>query len=189
VSLRRTLAGLAVALLTAATLAGCSSGDDKPDAGPTTTTASTSALPEDPATPTDTALQQPKAAETIKPRATLTAVPGASELAAPTGAPRTIQGFPVPPGAKVKDPGGLDETWQFDIHTDDPADVIAFYKRVLPQMGFTVRTDVTYTIGNEDVHWDLAFDGRVSGTMARDIPNGVVFVVVNPPGQKAIAGE
>jgi hypothetical protein len=60
---------------------------------------------------------------------------------------------------------------------------------VLPQMGFTVRTDVTYTIGNEDVHWDLAFDGRVSGTMARDIPNGVVFVVVNPPGQKAIAGE
>ena len=55
--------------------------------------------------------------------------------------------------------------------------------------GYRVRTDVTYTLGYEDVHWDLAFDGPVSGTMARDTEFGVVFVVVNPPGQPAIAGE
>jgi hypothetical protein len=186
VSLRRTLAGLAVALLATATLAGCA-GDDEPHAS--ATTATTSAVPEEPPIPTNTTLQQPRAAETIKPQATLTAVPGASQLPAPTGAPRTIQGFPVPPGVKVKDPGALDETWQFDIHTDDPAGVIAFYKRVLPKMGFTVRTDVTYTIGTEKVQWDLAFDGRVSGTIVRDPDYSVVFVVVNPPGQKAIAGE
>lgn len=136
-----------------------------------------------------TALQKPKAAETIAPKANLSSVPGASDLPAPAEAPRTIQGFPVPPGAKVKDPGAINQTWQFDIHTTEPDEVIAFYKRVLPQMGYTVRTDVTYTLGYEKVHWDLAFDGKVSGTMAKDTSNGVVFVVVNPPGQKAIAGE
>lgn len=142
-----------------------------------------------PPLPTDTTLQQPRAGSTIRPEATLSAVPGASQLPAPAEAPRTIQGFPVPPGAKVKDPGPLDDTWQFDITTGDPDQVIAFYKRVLPQMGYTVRTDVTYTLGMEKVRWDLAFDGLVSGTMARDPDNGVVFVVINPPGQKAIAGE
>jgi hypothetical protein len=190
VSLRRTLAGVAVALLTTATLAGCGGSDD--DAADSQSAGSPTASSTDslePDLPTDTALQQPKAASTIKPRATLTAVPGASELPAGAGAPRTIQGFPVPPGVKVKDPGPLQDTWQFDIHADDLKGVIRFYERVLPDMGFTVRTKVTYTLGNEKVYWDIAFDGPVSGTMVRDPDNGVVFVVVNPPGQKAIAGE
>lgn len=193
-------AGLWAAVLLALVvgLSGCGGKDEEksgsaapPTATPTPTESSGPPFDDEPVPPlpTDTTLQQPKAGSTIKPKATLSAVPGASQLPAPSQAPRTIQGFPVPPGAKVKDPGPLDDTWQFDIGTDDPDQVIAFYKRVLPRMGYTVRTDVTYTLGLEKVHWDLAFDGKVSGTMARDPENGVVFVVVNPPGQKAIAGE
>ncbi|MGO4258082.1 hypothetical protein [Marmoricola sp. RAF53] len=189
-AVRRVGVHAAVALLTLGLVlgvAGCR-GDDEPASSGTTASASPSAQPTPPV-PTQTALQQPQAGTTIEPTATLSAVPGASEMAAPKEAPRTIQGFPVPEGAKVKDPGAIDETWQFDIRTTEPDDVIAFYKRVLPQMGFKVRTDVTYTLGDEQVHWDLVFDGKVSGSMARDPDNGVVFVVVNPPGQKALAGE
>jgi hypothetical protein len=192
VSVRRLLAVTTVALLTL-TLTGCGGDDDSPDSrsGATSTASAspTPTLPEDvdPGVPSDTGLQQPKAAETIQPRATLTAVPGASEL--PARNFRTVQGFPVPPGVKVKDPGPLEDTWQFDIRADDLDSVIAFYKRVLPQMGFRVRLGVTYTLGDEKVYWDLVFDGRISGTMVRDPDNGVVFVVVNPPGQPAIAGE
>ncbi len=197
---RRRAGVLLTALLMTLTvgLSGCGPDEAKgtaaaPTPTPTTPPSESSGPPfEDepvPPIPTDTALQQPKAGSTIRPEATRTAVPGASQLPAPTEAPRTIQGFPVPEGATVKDPGPLDDTWQFDIQTSEPGKVIAFYKRVLPQMGYTVRTDVTYTLGLEKVHWDLAFDGKVSGTMARDPDNGVVFVVVNPPGQKAIAGE
>ena len=190
---RRALATAAVALVTTLTVAGCG-GSDKPAADPGSSTSSETQGPSatptgdaDPGEPTDTTLQQPRAAETIRPTATLTAVPGASEL--PAQGFRTVQGFPVPPGVKVKDPGPLEDTWQFDIHAKDLNGVIAFYKRVLPQMGFTVRLDVTYTLGNEPVRWDLVFDGRISGTMVRDPDNGVLFVVVNPPGQPAIAGE
>jgi hypothetical protein len=192
VSVRRLLAVTTVALLTL-TLTGCGGDDDSPDtrSGATSTASAspTPTLPEDvdPGVPSDTGLQQPKAAETIQPQATLTAVPGASEL--PARNFRTVQGFPVPPGVKVKDPGPLEDTWQFDIRADDLDSVIAFYKRVLPQMGFRVRLGVTYTLGDEKVYWDLVFDGRISGTMVRDPDNGVVFVVVNPPGQPAIAGE
>jgi hypothetical protein len=195
---RRRLLALAVALITtvaALTLGGC--GGDKPAATKSSTPSPTSAPtdaatpgddePDDPGVPSDTALQQPKAESTIAPQATLTAVPGASEL--PAQGFRTVQGFPVPPGVKVKDPGPLDDTWQFDIHSDDLDSVIAFYKRVLPQMGFRVRLGVSYRLGPEKVYWDLVFDGRISGTMVRDPDNGVVFVVVNPPGQPAIAGE
>ncbi|WP_148046753.1 hypothetical protein [Nocardioides pocheonensis] len=194
-SLRRLVGAILVILLTAATTAACG-GSDRPSAGASagTTTPSTpsatdtSQLGQDePAEPKDTALQQPKAEATIKPQATLSAVPGASEL--PAHGFRSVQGFPVPPGVKVKDPGPLDDTWQFDIHAADLDSVIAFYKRVLPQMGFRVRLGVSYELGNEQVYWDLVFDGRISGTMVRDPSNGVVFVVVNPPGQPAIAGE
>lgn len=192
---------LPVALLTTvAVLAtgGCGGGGDSSNAsdspsasattpGPTAGPTTGSSAGEDPGVPSNTQLQQPKAESTIAPQATLTAVPGASEL--PARNFRTVQGFPVPPGVKVKDPGPLDDTWQFDIHADDLDSVIAFYKRVLPQMGFRVRLGVSYTLGNEQVYWDLVFDGRISGTMVRDPDNGVVFVVVNPPGQPAIAGE
>ena len=187
-SVRRLSAASAVALLTL-TLCGCS-GDDEPSAGATSTTPSavgTDTPEPDPDVPSNTTLQQPQASATIDPQATLTAVPGASEL--PAQGFKTVQGFPVPTGVKVKDPGPLDDTWQFDIHSDDLAGVIAFYKRVLPQMGFRVRLGVSYKLGSEDVYWDLVFDGRISGTMVRDPANGVVFVVVNPPGQPAIAGE
>jgi hypothetical protein len=190
---------LPVALLTAVAvlaLGGCGGHEDSSSAkgGDPSTTAAPTVGPtsgpgadDGPGVPSDTELQQPKASETIAPRATLTAVPGASEL--PAQGFRPEQGFPVAPGVKVKDPGPLDDTWQFDIHSDDLAGVIAFYKRVLPQMGFRVRLGVSYTLGNEQVYWDLVFDGRISGTMVRDPDNGVVFVVVNPPGQPAIAGE
>ena len=191
-SVRRQLVATTVALLTAVLLTGCGGDDSGPDAaaGSPSDSAAASDLPSDfpvPDPPSNTALQQPKAAETIAPRATLTAVPGASEL--PVTGLRTIQGFPVPPGAKVKDPGSLDDTWQFDIGSDDLDGLVRFYKRVLPQMGFRVRLGVSYTLGNEDVYWDLVFDGKVSGSMVRDPDNGVLFVVVNPPGQPAIAGE
>lgn len=194
-SARRPLIALAVALVTTVAmlaLGGCG-GDDEPAATtsttPSATTSPTAEPTEDdaPDIPTNTELQQPKAESTIAPQATLSAVPGASEL--PAEGFRTVQGFPVPPGVKVKDPGPLEDTWQFDIHSDDLDSVIAFYKRVLPQMGFRVRLGVSYTLGAERVYWDLVFDGRISGTMVRDPDNGVVFVVVNPPGQPAIAGE
>ncbi|MGY2873573.1 hypothetical protein ACVW00_000763 [Marmoricola sp. URHA0025 HA25] len=193
---RRALLALPVALLTAVAalaLGGCGGDDDHPSAAGSTAPGVTSAPsvdpsgPADPGEPSNTQLQQPKASETIAPEASLTAVPGASEL--PAQGFRTVQGFPVPPGVKVKDPGPLDDTWQFDIHSDDLDGVIAFYKRVLPQMGFRLRLGVSYTLGDEQVYWDLVFDGRISGTMVRDPDNGVVFVVVNPPGQPAIAGE
>ena len=198
-SVRRPSAALGVALITTiATLAlgGCGGGGgagdhpavDEPTSTPSATAPADPAPDdEDPGEPTNTELQQPRAEETIKPQATLTAVPGASEL--PAEGFRTVQGFPVPPGVRVKDPGPLEDTWQFDIHADDLDGVIAFYKRVLPQMGFRVRLGVSYELGPEKVYWDLVFDGRISGTMVRDPDNGVVFVVVNPPGQPAIAGE
>jgi hypothetical protein len=188
------MGAITVILLTSTTVAACG-GDDQPSASPSSASPSTPASDPgatgtpavEPATPKDTELQQPKAEETLQPQATLSAVPGASELPAQNF--RTVQGFPVPPGVKVKDPGPLDDTWQFDIHSDDLDSVIAFYKRVLPQMGFRVRLGVSYELGNEKVYWDVVFDGRISGTMVRDPDNGVVFVVVNPPGQPAIAGE
>jgi hypothetical protein len=192
---RRQLVASSVALITTIAtlgLGGCG-GDDGPSTAGSSTPSAT-ASPSDEATedvapdvPTNTELQQPKAESTIAPQGTLTAVPGASEL--PARDFRTVQGFPVPPGVKVNDPGPLEDTWQFDIHSDDLDSVIAFYERVLPQMGFRVRLGVSYTLGAERVYWDLVFDGRISGTMVRDPDNGVVFVVVNPPGQPAIAGE
>jgi hypothetical protein len=192
VSPRRQFAAIAVALLTTLAVAGCG-GDDSPSGSPsagsapsdTPTALGTEDL--EPDLPANTDLQQPKAELTIKPNATLSSVPGTSELPAP--GLHTIRGFPVPPGVKVQDPGPLDDTWQFDIHSDDLRGLITFYKRVLPQMGFTVRTGVSYSLGNEDVYWDLVFDGEISGSMVRDPHNGVLFVVVNPPGQPAIAGE
>jgi hypothetical protein len=192
VSVRRQLVAATVALLTAVVLTGCGGSDSAPVAAPSSPsdTSAPTDLPSDepvPDPPSNTALQQPRASLTIAPRATLTAVPGASELPA-TGL-RTIRGFPVPDGVKVKDPGPLDDTWQFDIRSDDLDGLIRFYRRVLPQMGFQVRLGVTYTLGNEDVYWDLVFDGKVSGSMVRDPDNGVLFVAVNPPGQPAIAGE
>jgi hypothetical protein len=198
VSVRRQDLAAAVALLTTLVAllgaAGCGGGGDD-SAGPSTSptssapTSGAEATDEpDPGLPSDTALQQPKAESTIQPEATLSAVPGASELPA-DGRLRTIQGFPVPIGSKVKDPGPLDDTWQFDIHSHDLDGLLAFYERVLPQMGFRVRTGVSYTLGAEPVYWDIAFDGPVSGTMVRDPDNGMMFVVVNPPGQPAIAGE
>ena len=192
---RRLVASAVVLVTTVATFAlgGCG-GDDEPAAATSSSRPSTDVSPSDagtedaaPEVPTNTELQQPKAERTIGPQATLTAVPGASEL--PAVDFRTVQGFPVPPGVKVKDPGPLEDTWQFDIHSDDLDGVIAFYERVLPQMGFRVRLGVSYKLGTEPVYWDLVFDGRISGTMVRDPDNGVVFVVVNPPGQPAIAGE
>lgn len=191
--LRRLCGAIAVVLLTAVTLTACGGSDgtkaerEGSDTSPSASATATDGVLPDPGDPQDTTLQQPKAAETIQPRATLSAVPGASEL--PAQGFRTVQGFPVPPGVKVKDPGPIEDTWQFDIRADDLDGVIAFYKRVLPQMGFRVRLGVSYTLGDEKVYWDLVFDGRISGTMVRDPRNGVVFVVVNPPGQPAIAGE
>ncbi len=187
---RRVPPTAAVVLLTSLLLSGCGGNDDKQaeatgvaESTPTATVTDKSAIPD------DIKLEKPKAGSTIAPSATLTAVPGASQMAAPEEAPRTIQGFPVPEGAKVTDPGAIEETWQFDIDTSEPDEVIAFYKRVLPQMGYTVRTDVTYTLAYEEVRWDVVFDGPVSGSMAADTANGVVFVVVNPPGQPAFAGD
>jgi hypothetical protein len=190
VSVRRQLVAATVALLTAVLLTGCGGDHSGPEAAASSPGSSETDLPGDepvPPPPSNTALQQPTASATIAPQATLTSVPGASEL--PVSGLRTIQGFPVPKGAKVKDPGALDDTWQFDIRSDDLEGLIAFYTRVLPQMGFQVRLGVSYTLGDEHVYWDLVFDGKVSGSMVRDPDNGVLFVVVNPPGQPAIAGE
>jgi hypothetical protein len=197
VTVRRVLPIAAVALLTLGATAACGGGETPATAPtsattgttPSTTPSLTPAPTPGPGQPTDTTLQKPKARATISPTATLTAITGVRQLPAPKGAPRGLRSFPVPEGTTVKDQGAGDETWQFDIHTTDLAHVIAFYERVLPQMGYTVRTDVTYTLGYEKVRWDLAFDGPASGAMAKDSKNGVVFVGINPPGQKAFAGE
>jgi len=146
------------------------------------------APPVDPETGEEIKLEKPQAASTILPSATMTAVPGTGTIYSSADA-RTVRGFPVPQGAKVKSPGAAEETWQFDIATDNPDEVIEFYKQVLPQMGYTVRTDVTYTQAYEEVFWDLVFDGTVSGSIVADPRNGTVFVVVNPPGQPAFTGD
>lgn len=115
----------------------------------------------------------------------LPSVAGASMAAIPEHGPPTIQGFPVPPGADIKDPGAINDTWQFDIETDGKADqdeVIDFYKRVLPKAGFTIKTDVVKKVGFETVRWDITFEGPVHGTIVRDPKEPVVFVVVNPNG-------
>lgn len=191
---RRVLGTATVVLLTL--LASGCGGDGSSTADPTepksTPAATRSAEPTpepEPGEPTETRLQQPKAKATIGPSATATALPNVRMLTAPKGAP--VKSWPIPTDAKVTDPGAVDDTWQFDIHTTSPDKVIDFYKRVLPQLGYRVRTHVTYTLGDESVVWDLVFDGngKVSGSMARDPDNGVVFVVVNPPDQPAIAGE
>jgi hypothetical protein len=192
VTIRRVLPAVVVVLLTSTALAGCGGGgSSKPEAAKSTATRAP--LPTDtntklPALPKKFKLERPKAKSTILPSATLSAVPGSSEIYSAADA-RTIEGFPVPKGAKVKDPGALEETWQFDIATTDPTKVLDFYKSVLPQMGYTVRTDVTYTLAYEPVHWDIVFDGKVSGSMAVDKKDHTVFVVVNPPGQAALPGD
>lgn len=181
----------AVALLTCLLAAGCGGSDDTPTSAPAATpsaTATDEPPAVDPGTGKEFKLEKPKAAATISPSATMSAVPGAGVIYSAKDA-KTIQGFPVPKGAKVRDPGATEETWQFDIFTSEPDEVLEFYKQVLPQMGYTVRTDVTYTQAYEEVHWDLVFDGRVSGSMVADPVNKTVFVVVNPPGQPAFAGD
>jgi hypothetical protein len=191
----RPVLGLAaVALLTPVALSACGGSEVVPAAGSSATPAATAA-PSDP--PTDVnpeepgqkvKLEKPQAAETILPSATMSAVPGTTQIYSPADA-RTVHGFPVPKGAKVTDPGAIEETWQFDIATRKPDDVIEFYREVLPQLGYTVRTDVTYENAYEKVHWDLVFDGKVSGSIVRDDRHHTVFVVVNPPGQPAFPGD
>lgn len=131
-----------------------------------------------------TARPAPSAAATI-PAAPdpVASVAGTRELRRPPDGPRQIQGFPIPPGVTVKDPGAVDSTWQFDIRTADTTRILAFYRRVLPELGYRVRTDVSYRLGLEEIFWDVVFDGPTSGTIGRDEANGFVFVVVNPPGQ------
>jgi hypothetical protein len=193
VSARPVHALAAVALLTSV-VSGCSGSKTDPTAISTgspsaTSTASVSPDDVDPLGPEATVkLEKPKASETILPSATMTAVPGTEQIYSPADA-KTVHGFPVPKGSKVKDPGAVEQTWQFDIATTKPDDVIEFYREVLPQLGYTVRTDVTYENAYEKVHWDLVFDGKVSGSITRDQVHHTVFVVVNPPGQPAFAGD
>lgn len=186
---------VAVALLTL--LAGCSSSSKAnpnaaPSSAPTTSAVPTVKAPQvepEPGVPSDTTLEKPKAAKTIAPGSALPPMPEVSQHPASGQAPGGLKSFPVPPGVRVTDPGAFEDTWQFDIHATDLSAVIDFYTRVLPHLGYTVRTDVTYTLAYDKVKWDLVFDGKVSGSMARDPQNGVVFVVINPPGQKAFAGD
>src|SRR4051794_20899304 len=93
VSPRRLIGAIAVVLLTSISLTACG-GEDEPSGNAATQASSTpsaTGTPEpEPEEPHDTALQQPKAAETIQPRASLSAVPGASEL--PAQGFRTVQG-------------------------------------------------------------------------------------------------
>lgn len=195
-SVRRVLPLAAVALLTSVFLSACGGDSDdataRRSAVPTATAAPSATETGDPMDPFGTGapveLERPEAKATISPSATLSAVPGTGTIYSAKDA-RTIQGFPVPKGAKVKDPGAIEETWQFDITTKKPAEVLEFYRQVLPQLGYTVRTDVTYEYGYEKVRWDLVFDGRVSGSITEDKANKTVFVVVNPPGQPAFAGD
>jgi len=191
---RRLLSLATVALLTSVLATGCGgSSDDAGTASATAGSSPTAAATEDsaqvdPETGREIKLEKPQATATISPSATMTAVPDTGVIYSAADA-RTIRGFPVPRGAKVKDPGAIEETWQFDISTSKPDEVLEFYKQVLPQMGYTVRLDVTYTQAYEEVLWDLVFDGQVSGSMVADKANRTVFVVVNPPGQPAFAGD
>lgn len=189
----RVLAFVAVALLTPLLATGCGGDDTTPSSASTPTPGAVASVEEDPPmvdpdTGKPFTIERPKAASTIPPTGNATSVPETSTIYSADDA-RTIRGFPVPKGAKVTDPGAAEQTWQFDIATTKPDDVLEFYKQVLPQMGFTVRTDVTYTQAYEEVHWDLVFDGRVSGSIVADRTHKTVFVVVNPPGQPAFAGD
>lgn len=190
-SVRRALAPLAVALLTSLLATGCGGSGSTPAKAistPTPTPTSSAALANPLGPHSKIKLERPKAAATILPSGSLSAVPGTAEIYSAKDA-RTIEGFPIPKGAKVTDPGAIDQTWQFDIATTKPAAVLEFYKEVLPQMGYRVRIDVTYQQAYEKVRWDLVFDGRVSGSMVADRVHHTVFVVVNPPGQPAFVGD
>lgn len=109
----------------------------------------------------------------------LPTIKGASVIPIPSDGPTEARGFPVPPWIHgITSPGGLYESWQFDIPTDDPARVIAFYTKILPRAGYTVRTNVTEQLGDERVVWDIVFDGPAHGTIVRDKVSGTVFVDV-----------
>lgn len=189
---RRLLPLAVVAMLTSLLVAGCGGGSKAPASAVVTAQPSPSATEDPPAVDPKTGktikLEKPKASATILPSATMSTVPGTGVIYSAADA-RTIQGFPIPRGAKVTDPGAIEETWQFDIRTTEPDEVLEFYRQVLPQMGYTVRLNVSYTYAYEEVHWDLVFDGRVSGSMVADPINKTMFVVVNPPGQPAFAGD
>lgn len=192
-SARRLLPITAVALLTSVLLAGCGgsvagTAQDAPTPTPSTAPSATDEGPGPQEPGTNIKLEKPRARVTILPSSGSGNIPATGEIYSAKDA-RTIEGFPVPKGAKVKDPGAIEETWQFDIRTRTPHEVIEFYRQVLPQLGYRVRLDVTYTQAYEKVRWDLVFDGRVSGSMAIDPVHHTVFVVVNPPGQPAFAGD
>ncbi|RLV50818.1 hypothetical protein D9V37_02350 [Nocardioides mangrovicus] len=101
-----------------------------------------------------------------------------SQAAVPSGGPTEAKDFPVPPGVKVKAPAPQARSWQFDITTKDTAQVLAFYRKALAAQGYRVENDVTTQVGDEKVHYDIAFHGPAEGYVVADPSQDDVFVVV-----------
>jgi len=102
----------------------------------------------------------------------------ASTRAIPKGGPKAISRFPVPGRATFVDLGpAFGGNWQFGISSPDSATTLAFYRKTLTAMGYTIKEDVTAKVGANTIEYDLAFSGPTYGVV--DEFNGGTQVTVD----------
>lgn len=104
----------------------------------------------------------------------------AKTLAVPSGGPKKITDFPIPPGAKIVDVGpAFNQSWQFGISSPDAATTLDFYKTTLADAGYTLKEDASLTVGANTVQYDLAFFGKTYGVVDKNNLAGGTQVSVN----------
>ena len=108
-------------------------------------------------------------------------VPNASTRDIPSGGPQAIKDFPVPVGAKFVNLGpAYGGNWQFGISSPGTDGVVAFYRKTLPAMGYTVKEDVSVQVGANTVQWELTFAGPTYGMVNGLYGNTLVTVDDKP---------
>ncbi|WP_188780575.1 hypothetical protein [Marmoricola endophyticus] len=158
---------LACALLVGTTLTACGGDDDDPSSTPSLDPTQTIS-----STPTKADIPKKVRPGDISTKTTTSVAP------VPKGGPKRIANFPVPRGYNIKGPKPQTQSWQFDVITDEPDDVLAFYRKALADDGYRVRTDVNEMVGVEKVHYDIEFTGPAKGYVVADPTAGSVFVLV-----------
>lgn len=105
----------------------------------------------------------------------------ADTLTVPSDGPKKIKEFPIPGGAKIIDLGPPSGgNWQFGISSPDRTAVLAFYKKTLLDQGYTVKENVSKTLGENVVNFDLAFFGKTYGVVT-EFGNGTQVTVDDDP--------
>lgn len=157
----RSLRLLAGTCLAAALVTGCGGGND----GPTTEPGSGSSAP----------------------TSSRTSAPSVESgtLPVPPDGPTSITEFPIPSGAEIVVIGPpFGGNWQFGISSPDTATVLEFYRRTLVADGYTVREDVSQTVGANVIEYDLAFYGPTFGIVdANEVFGGTQVAVDERPLQ------